>query len=382
MAIIGIDLGTTNSLAAVWKDGACQLIPNASGAFLTPSAVSVDEDGSILVGRAAKDRLISHPERTAARFKRYMGTDRVFQLGEHRFTPEELSALILRSLKEDAEAYLGEAVTEAVISVPAYFAEPQRSATKRAGQLAGLRVERLVNEPTAAAMSAHIAEGEQDKVCLVFDFGGGTLDVSLVERFESVVSVTAVSGDNNLGGTDFDLMIAKAFCRETGIDFGALSRQKQELLVQQAETCKMALSAQEPVFMAVENEGSTVSLPLTNQWLIRACGPLFQRMKTPIRQVLSDAGMFMDELDELVMVGGLQPYAVGEKLRLPAAQAGAGRQQPPGHRHRPGRGDLRGHEGQNGRAEGVCADRRVPLHAGGGRGEQGLSQAAADVSHH
>lgn len=304
MAIIGIDLGTTNSLAAVWKDGACQLIPNASGAFLTPSAVSVDEDGSILVGRAAKDRLISHPERTAARFKRYMGTDRVFQLGEHRFTPEELSALILRSLKEDAEAYLGEAVTEAVISVPAYFAEPQRSATKRAGQLAGLRVERLVNEPTAAAMSAHIAEGEQDKVCLVFDFGGGTLDVSLVERFESVVSVTAVSGDNNLGGTDFDLMLARSFCQETGIDFDALSRQKQELLVQQAETCKMALTTQEPVFMAVEHEGRMVSLPLTNQWLIRACGPLFRRMKTPIRQVLSDAGMSMDELDELVMVGG------------------------------------------------------------------------------
>lgn len=304
MAIIGIDLGTTNSLAAVWKDGTCQLIPNAAGSFLTPSAVSVDEDGSILVGRAAKDRLISHPERTAARFKRYMGTDRVFQLGEHRFTPEELSALVLRSLKEDAEAYLGEPVTEAVISVPAYFAEPQRSATKRAGQLAGLRVERLVNEPTAAAMSAHIAEGEQDKVCLVFDFGGGTLDVSLVERFESVVSVTAVSGDNNLGGTDFDLMIARAFCKETGMDFDALSKQKQELLIQQAETCKIALTTQEPVIMAVDDGQMTASLALTNEWLIRACGPLFQRMKAPIRQALTDAGMSLEELDELVMVGG------------------------------------------------------------------------------
>ena len=219
MAIIGIDLGTTNSLATVWRNGSCELIPNAAGAFLTPSAVSVDEDGTILVGRAARDRLISHPDHTAARFKRHMGTDKVFCLGGRTFTPEELSAMVLRSLKEDAEAYLGEEVTEAVISVPAYFAEPQRSATKRAGQLAGLKVERLVNEPTAAALSAHIAEGDQDKVCMVFDFGGGTLDISLVERFESVVSVTAVSGDNNLGGSDFDRMIAKSFCAETGIHF-------------------------------------------------------------------------------------------------------------------------------------------------------------------
>ena len=304
MAIIGIDLGTTNSLAAVWRRGNCELIPNAAGAFLTPSVVSVDEDGSILVGRAAKDRLISHPEQTAARFKRHMGTDKTFHMGERAFTPEELSALVLRSLKEDAEAYLGEEVTEAVISVPAYFAEPQRSATKRAGQLAGLKVERLVNEPTAAAMSAHIAEGNQDKVCLVFDFGGGTLDISLVERFESVVSVTAVSGDNNLGGSDFDRMIAKAFCAETGIPFEELPRQKQEMLVRQAESCKMALTTQDPVIMAVDDGELSASLVLTNDWLIRACAPLFQRIRTPIQQVLTDAGIPMEELDELVMVGG------------------------------------------------------------------------------
>ncbi len=304
MAIIGIDLGTTNSLAAVWRNGNCELIPNAAGVFLTPSAVSVDENGSILVGRAAKDRLISHPKHTAARFKCYMGTDKVFHLGEQAFTPEELSSFVLRSLKEDAETYLGEKVTEAVISVPAYFAEPQRAATKRAGQLAGLKVERLVNEPTAAAMSAHIAEGNQDKVCLVFDFGGGTLDVSLVERFESVVSVTAVSGDNHLGGTDFDQMIAKAFCAETGICFEQLSTQKQELLVRQAETCKMALTVREPVIMAVDDGELSASLPLSNDWLIRACAPLFHRMRAPIQQVLTDAGIPLDEVDEFVMVGG------------------------------------------------------------------------------
>lgn len=304
MAIIGIDLGTTNSLAAVWKDGRCQLIPNAAGDALTPSAVSVDEDGSILVGRAARDRLVSHPDRTAARFKRHMGTQKTVQMGGRAFTPEELSALVLRSLREDAEAYLGEPVTEAVISVPAYFAEPQRSATKRAGALAGLRVERLVNEPSAAAVAAHIAEGDRDKVCLVFDLGGGTLDVSLVERFENVVSVIAVSGDNRLGGADFDLAIAKAFCRETGIDFDALPEQRRELLVRQAETCKTALTTQEPVLMIVENNGAMASLELTNEWLIHSCGPLFQRLAAPVKRVLADADMSMDELDELVMVGG------------------------------------------------------------------------------
>ena len=304
MAIIGIDLGTTNSLASVWRDGQCRLIPNAAGEFLTPSAVSVDEDGSILVGQAARDRLISHPDRTAARFKRFMGTDKVFHLGGRQFKPEELSALVLRSLRQDAEAYLGEPVTEAVISVPAYFAEPQRSATKRAGALAGLRVERLVNEPSAAAVAAHISEGDQDKVCLVFDLGGGTLDVSLVERFENVVSVTAVSGDNRLGGTDFDAAIARAFCREAGIDFDALSRQRQELLVRQAESCKIALTTREPVLMVVEHEGAMASLELTNEWMISSCAGLFQRMAAPAKRVFLDAEMSMDELDELVMVGG------------------------------------------------------------------------------
>ncbi|MCI8422202.1 MAG: molecular chaperone HscC [Lawsonibacter sp.] len=304
MAIIGIDLGTTNSLAAVWRNGRSELIPNAAGAFLTPSAVSLDEDGTVLVGQAARDRLISHPERTAARFKRYMGTDKVFHLGERSFTPEELSALVLRSLREDAEAYLGEPVTEAVISVPAYFAEPQRSATKRAGALAGLRVERLVNEPSAAAVAAHIAEGDQDKVCLVFDLGGGTLDVSLVERFENVVSVTAVSGDNRLGGTDFDLAIAKAFCQETGMEFDALETQQRELLIRQAESCKIALTTQEPVLMTVDNDGKTASLLLTNEWMIHACSTLFQRLAAPARRVFVDAGMSIEELDELVLVGG------------------------------------------------------------------------------
>ena len=304
MAIIGIDLGTTNSLAAVWRNGKSELIPNGLGEYLTPSVVSVDDDGSILVGAAARDRLISHPERTAAGFKRSMGTGRQYELGGRVFTAEDLSSFVLRRLREDAEAYLGEVVDEAVVSVPAYFAEAQRAATKRAGALAGLTVERLVNEPSAAAVAGRIGEGEEDKMCLVFDFGGGTLDVSLVERFENVVSVTAVSGDNRLGGQDFDLAIAKAFCEDCGVDFDALTPRRQEMIVGQAERCKIALTVQEPVIMAVDDGEIAASLTLTHEWVIRKCAALFRRLTAPIQRVFLDAGVSARELDDLVMVGG------------------------------------------------------------------------------
>lgn len=304
MAIIGIDLGTTNSLAAVWRGGKSELIPNAAGEFLTPSAVSIDEDGAVLVGRAARERLITHPERTAAGFKRAMGTAKRYTLGDRAFSPEELSAFVLRRLREDAEAFLGEPVTEAVISVPAYFAEAQRAATKRAGFLAGLTVERLVNEPSAAAVAGRISEGGEDKVCLVFDLGGGTLDVSLVERFDNVVSITAVSGDNRLGGGDFDLAIAQGFCQDCGLEFTAFPRRQQEMLLRQAEACKIALTVREPVLMAVSGEGLEASLMLTNEWLIRKAAGLFQRLSAPIRRVFMDAGVSAGELDELIMVGG------------------------------------------------------------------------------
>lgn len=304
MAMIGIDLGTTNSLAAIWRNGRSELIPNAVGEYLTPSVVSLDEDGTLLVGRAARERMVSHPERTAACFKRNMGTEKQYQLGERVFTPEELSSFVLRRLREDAEAWLGERVTEAVVSVPAYFAEAQRAATKRAGALAGLTVERLVNEPSAAAVAGRMGQGEADQVCLVFDLGGGTLDVSLVERFDNVVGVTAVSGDNCLGGRDFDLAIARGFCDDCGLEFDALSRQQQEMLARQAEECKTALTTREPVLMAVSGGGISASLALTNEWLIRKSGALFRRMTAPVRKVLLDAGMSAGDLDELVMVGG------------------------------------------------------------------------------
>ena len=303
--IIGIDLGTTNSLAAIWRDGRPQLIPNSLGEYLTPSVVSLDDDGTVLVGRAAQERLISHPQRTASCFKREIGTDKTYNLGGRTFTPEELSALVLRQLREDAEAWLGEPVTEAVVSVPAYFAQAQRAATKRAGALAGLLVERLVNEPSAAAVSARIGEGGVDKLCLVFDFGGGTLDVSLVERFENVVSVTAVSGDNRLGGRDFDMAIVRGFCDDCGLDYEALNQQQREMLLRQAESCKIALTTQRSVLMVyTDSEGGYHALPLTNEWLIRKSSPLFKRLTTPIRKVLVDSGTPAFAVDELVMVGG------------------------------------------------------------------------------
>jgi molecular chaperone HscC len=197
--IIGIDLGTTNSAAAVFRDGAAELIPNRLGHFLTPSAVSIDTNGDIITGLAARERMASHPDTTVTAFKRYMGTQRTTRLGKRSFAPEELSALVLRSLKADAEAFLGQEVTEAVITVPAYFNDKQRKATHRAGELAGLKVERLVNEPTAAALAYGIHQLADESRFLVFDLGGGTFDVSIVEIFEGIIEVRASTGDNHLG---------------------------------------------------------------------------------------------------------------------------------------------------------------------------------------
>jgi len=194
--IVGIDLGTTHSLVGAFIDGAPKLFPNALGEILTPSAVSVDEHGDVIVGQAARDRLITHPERSVATFKRWMGSARETRLGTRSFRAEELSALLLRSLVADAQAALGEPVEEAVISVPAYFSDAQRKATRAAGELAGIKVERLINEPTAAALAYGLQERGEGSRFLVFDLGGGTFDVSILELFDGVVEVHASAGDN------------------------------------------------------------------------------------------------------------------------------------------------------------------------------------------
>lgn len=201
--IIGIDLGTTHSLAAVWREGAPVLIPNPLGQVLTPSCVSIDDDGGILVGQAARERLQTHPERSASVFKRHMGSAKAYRLAGRDYRPEELSALVLKALKLDAEAFLGAPVTEAIVTVPAYFSEAQRHATRAAGRIAGLKVERLLNEPTAAALAYGLHQRGADTRFLVFDLGGGTFDVSILEMFEGVMEVRASAGDNFSGRGGF-----------------------------------------------------------------------------------------------------------------------------------------------------------------------------------
>ena len=230
MAIIGIDLGTTNSLVSVFENGKSVLIPNEYNEYLTPSVVNVS-DNTVYVGRAAKEKMITEPQNTARQFKRDMGSDTIFHLGKKKYRAEELSALVLRKLKEDAERYLGETVEEAVVSVPAYFNDKQRYATKKAGELAGMKVERLVNEPSAAALLSKLNHLNEDGNFLIFDFGGGTLDVSLVECFHNVVNVLAISGDNRLGGCDFDMVIAEYFCEQNKLEFSKLKKAMQSSLL-------------------------------------------------------------------------------------------------------------------------------------------------------
>ena len=225
--IVGIDLGTTNSLVAYFTPDGAKIIPNRLGKNLTPSAVSVDEDGNVYVGETAKERMSLYPDSVAMTFKRSMGTDREYELSGKKFKPEELSSFVLRALKEDAEKFLGEPVTEAVISLPAYFDDKRRKATKRAGELAGLRVERMISEPTAAAIAYGLYEKSRDTRFLVFDLGGGTFDVSILELFQNILEVRAVAGDNYLGGEDFTNVLQKLYLNKTGLLLQNLDEKEQ-----------------------------------------------------------------------------------------------------------------------------------------------------------
>ena len=309
MAIIGIDLGTSNSLVSLWREHGVELIPNGLGETLTPSVVSIDEDGTLLVGQAAKERLISAPNKTAAEFKRFMGTNKKYFLGDNTYTPEDLSSFVLRKLKDDAERYLAEkypeeSVTEAVVSVPAYFNDNQRADTKRAGFLAGLTVERILNEPSAAALTCRLYDRELDFTALVFDFGGGTLDVSVVDCFDNMVSVLAVSGDNRLGGADFDQQIALEFCAANNLSFARLSPLAQASLRYQAEAAKRRLSEGDTAVITIPDGEIAGTLELTNQKLVDICAPLFQRMGVPLRRALVDSQKTLDDITRVIMVGG------------------------------------------------------------------------------
>lgn len=303
--IVGIDLGTTNSLIAYWRDGAARLIPNSLGTTLTPSCVSLDEDGTILVGEAARQRLQTHPGKSASLFKRYMGSNKEFRLGKKRFRAEELSSLILRALKEDAETLLVEPVTEAVISVPAYFSDGQRKATRAAAQLAGLHVERLINEPTAAALAYGLHQRNSESQFLVFDLGGGTFDVSLLDMFEGVMEVRSTAGDNFLGGEDFTQEITRWFFDASGLPNKARDdAQFMEHLTAQAEAVKRRLSDSSAAELAVEWRGKSYSQELTDSRFQQLMEPLLARLRIPLERTLRDAGVRADDIDEVVLAGG------------------------------------------------------------------------------
>ncbi|MDT0506613.1 molecular chaperone HscC [Novosphingobium sp. MMS21-SN21R] len=305
--LIGIDLGTTNSAVALWKDGEAQLVPNALGALLTPSAVSVLPDGNTLVGAAALERVALKDGATATSFKRLMGTDRKIRLGRKDFSAEELSALVLMSLRDDVTAFTGDRPTEAVITVPAYFNDRQRKATRRAGELAGLAVRRLINEPTAAALAFGLQDKAEREPFLVFDLGGGTFDVSVVEMFEGIVEVRASAGDNRLGGDDFNAALVTAARGRLDPEgkLAALGQtQADALLGQAAERTKRTLSeAQEAEFAVTVGDERLSALITASEFEAQAEG-LIRRLRDPVVRALRDTQIDAASLSEIVLVGG------------------------------------------------------------------------------
>ena len=302
--IIGIDLGTTNSLAAYFTEEGPRIIPNRLGEHLTPSIVSVDEEGQIYVGETAKERMALYPDTAAAVFKRSMGSSRKYKLGDKEFTAEELSSFVLRSLKEDAESYLGEAVTEAVISVPAYFNDTRRKATKRAGELAGLKVERIISEPTAAAIAYGLYDKTKNTKFLVFDLGGGTFDVSILELFQNILEVRAVAGDNFLGGEDFTEVLEKMFLDEKKLDINELDLKTLSYIHKQADKCKMGFSDSRYSTMRCVIGGETLEYKVDMNDFEKQCEPLLERIRKPVKRSLSDANIKLSDIDVVVLVGG------------------------------------------------------------------------------
>lgn len=303
MAILGIDLGTTNSLGAVYRNGKVELIPNRFGSFLTPSVVSVTEDGSVVTGQIAKERLITHPKDTAFSFKKNMGSDQKYNLGGKTFLPEELSGFIVSAIVEDAKEYMGEEIKDVIISVPAYFHDKQRVATKRAGALAGVNVKRIVNEPSAAALASYF-DTQNEQLFLVFDFGGGTLDVSIVDCFDTMVEILAVSGDNHLGGDDFNEAVAEGFLREHQLQRGNLSEKEYAILLRQAEKCKIALSTEKEVKMTAVLGGQTYQSVYTNERMMRESSAVWKRIQTVLRRALRDSRVEVEDIDAVILAGG------------------------------------------------------------------------------
>jgi molecular chaperone HscC len=302
MAVVGIDLGTTNSLVAAWTADGPRLIANALGETLTPSAVSVDGD-EVLVGRAAVERLITHPEASASAFKRFMGSERQTLLAGRPYRPEELSALVLAELKRAAEAELGEAIEDAVISVPAYFNDLQRKATLAAARIAGLPVERLINEPTAAALAYGLEAGGEAQF-LVFDLGGGTFDVSILDTYDDVMEVRATAGDNTLGGNDFRDCLAQMILERHKLDGQALTPAERARLTRSAEEVKLALSRQHTADYALSLVGATLTGTVERGAFEERAQPLIRRLRAPLERAVADSQIRPESIGQVVMVGG------------------------------------------------------------------------------
>ena len=315
---VGIDLGTTNSAIAVLEGGEPTIIPNAEGSRTTPSVVAFSKTGEVLVGEIAKRQAVTNVDRTISSVKRHMGTDWTTEIDGKKYTAQEISARVLMKLKADAEAYLGEPVTEAVITVPAYFNDAQRQATKDAGQIAGLKVERIVNEPTAAALAYGLEKGKEDELILVFDLGGGTFDVSLLEVGKdddgfSTIQVRATSGDNHLGGDDWDQRIVNWLIDQVKAKTGAdLSKDAVALqrLKEAAEQAKKELSSATSTNISLQYLSMTADGPIhLDESLTRAkfeelTSDLLERTKKPFRDVMAEAGVTVSEIDHVVLVGG------------------------------------------------------------------------------
>ena len=318
--IIGIDLGTTNSCVAVMEGGSAVVIPNSEGARTTPSVVGFTKTGERLVGQVAKRQAVTNAERTISSIKRHMGTDYKVDIDGKKYTPQEISAMILQKLKADAEAYLGEPVTEAVITVPAYFTDAQRQATKDAGQIAGLNVKRIINEPTAAALSYGI-DKEQDQTVMVYDLGGGTFDVSIIEMGDGVQEVKATAGNNHLGGDDFDQRIInwmiESFKASDGIDL-TKDKMAMQRLKEAAEKSKIELSSTPssminlPYITADATGPKHLELTLTKAKFDELTHDLVESTMGPVKQALSDAGLKPADISKVLMVGG--------SSRIPAVQ--------------------------------------------------------------
>jgi molecular chaperone HscC len=302
--IVGIDLGTTNSAAAIFENGETRLIPNALGDLLTPSAVAILPDGTTLVGKPALNHWVLKPAEAVTSFKRFIGTNRTIKIGRYSFKAEDLSAIVLRSLKEDIEAATGQEVTEAVITVPAYFNDKQRKATRRAGELAGLKVARLLNEPTAAALAFGIADKEDREPFLVFDLGGGTFDVSIVEMFDAIVEVRASSGDNRLGGDDFTNAIV-AHWMETH-DFPSDVRRNllDARLFQAADAARRMLTEQAEANVTLTLTDRQFDLSITTEQFETLSTSLLARLRDPILRSLRDSNLRIEALSDIVLVGG------------------------------------------------------------------------------